>query len=311
MCIRDSFDEIFILDGAGNDLELLRTVSGEGFQTVANASSACVTIGFVSDFLVQDEGFKLTWECTPSFCPPQQDQSCANPHTINTLPFSEDNLTTCFSGNNLDDGPCSNDAFIEGDDYVFAYTTAGDECISIAITGAIEETGVSVFLGCPSNNLSETTCFAQADDSENGILNIPNISLREAGTYYIVIAQETNCTPFNIAVTPSDNCPMVFPSAAQCVDALLLNGCDTDLPAALTVEPGQGAIDFFQLNINNGCWEGVLETNYTWFTFEAQADGEFAFLLSNNIQDEALDICLLYTSPSPRDATLSRMPSSA
>ena len=27
--------------------------------------------------------------------------------------------------------------------------------------------------------------------------------------------------------------------------------------------------------------------------------------------DELLEICLLYTSPSPRDATLSRMPSSA
>ena len=32
--------------------------------------------------------------------------------------------------------------------------------------------------------------------------------------------------------------------------------------------------------------------------------GEFGFI-------EPLDICLLYTSPSPRDATLSRMPSSA
>ena len=37
-----------------------------------------------------------------------------------------------------------------------------------------------------------------------------------------------------------------------------------------------------------------------------------AFLLSN-VQDvlEHFDSCLLYTSPSPRDATLSRMPSSA
>ena len=29
------------------------------------------------------------------------------------------------------------------------------------------------------------------------------------------------------------------------------------------------------------------------------------------IEDDVDDICLLYTSPSPRDATLSRMPSSA
>ena len=43
-----------------------------------------------------------------------------------------------------------------------------------------------------------------------------------------------------------------------------------------------------------------------------QALGEIAFILLpiHAAEDEAL-ICLLYTSPSPRDATLSRMPSSA
>ena len=36
-----------------------------------------------------------------------------------------------------------------------------------------------------------------------------------------------------------------------------------------------------------------------------------AIFKSNNINSERIGICLLYTSPSPRDATLSRMPSSA
>ena len=34
-------------------------------------------------------------------------------------------------------------------------------------------------------------------------------------------------------------------------------------------------------------------------------------LVNKNIRSELLKLCLLYTSPSPRDATLSRMPSSA
>ena len=40
---------------------------------------------------------------------------------------------------------------------------------------------------------------------------------------------------------------------------------------------------------------------------------DLGFVTPYPIQDSALDIytCLLYTSPSPRDATLSRMPSSA
>ena len=34
-------------------------------------------------------------------------------------------------------------------------------------------------------------------------------------------------------------------------------------------------------------------------------------LIRQRVLEENIDICLLYTSPSPRDATLSRMPSSA
>ena len=42
-------------------------------------------------------------------------------------------------------------------------------------------------------------------------------------------------------------------------------------------------------------------------------DGETYYLVINNLGERCLrrTFCLLYTSPSPRDATLSRMPSSA
>ena len=43
--------------------------------------------------------------------------------------------------------------------------------------------------------------------------------------------------------------------------------------------------------------ESELATTHSWIVFSSQAMGPAA--------------CLLYTSPSPRDATLSRMPSSA
>ena len=39
--------------------------------------------------------------------------------------------------------------------------------------------------------------------------------------------------------------------------------------------------------------------------------GAGANLVISGTRQAALDSCLLYTSPSPRDATLSRMPSSA
>ena len=55
--------------------------------------------------------------------------------------------------------------------------------------------------------------------------------------------------------------------------------------------------------------DAVIETAQGAAThFEANA--ESIFLASTGVIGEPLD-CLLYTSPSPRDATLSRMPSSA
>ena len=48
--------------------------------------------------------------------------------------------------------------------------------------------------------------------------------------------------------------------------------------------------------IDKGIWEAIVSGNENY---------EVAIYFQDNI------ICLLYTSPSPRDATLSRMPSSA
>lgn len=286
----EEFDAIFLFDGKDDDMTLIGTATGTGFGTIGRAKSGCATIAFASDFSVRGEGFKLSWQCTPSVCPPTEESSCATATTINRLPYQARDLSTCFAGNTIESGPCVDDDFLEGQEYIFAYASEGGECISIEITGVIPGTGVSVMRDCPADNTATAVCFGQDSEVNGDTLSAANISLREAGTYYIIIAQEFNCTPFNIRVTPSEDCPMVFPSAAQCTDALILNGCDGDLPAALTVEPGQGDPDFFRFGINNGCWEGVLENNYTWFTFEAQADGDFAFLLSNNIENEDLDI---------------------
>ena len=58
----------------------------------------------------------------------------------------------------------------------------------------------------------------------------------------------------------------------------------------------------------------VRTTTHSWTSKEAQksydkSGAQIDMLLKR--QDRRIDICLLYTSPSPRDATLSRMPSSA
>ncbi len=283
------FDAIRIFDGEGDEANLLSTISGAGQHSLAYAESNCATINFTSDNSVVSPGFKLSWNCTPAACPKFEETTCEYPVIIPDLPFHATNLSTCFSGNSIEDGPCSSDNFLLGNEYIFAYDSPGGECVSIIVNGTIPETGVSLIKGCPS--LEEAICISQTRGNDSdGEHTIPNISLKEKGRYYIVIAHEFNCTPFSIRVEKSTNCPIVFPSAADCSNALILNGCTSHLPTALTVAPGQGDADFFRENVNDGCWEGVLETNYTWFVFEAQADGEFAFLLRNNIPDEVVDI---------------------
>ena len=55
---------------------------------------------------------------------------------------------------------------------------------------------------------------------------------------------------------------------------------------------------------------GDLNNNHTQLLYALQEEQNQPVRVGN-IKDDAVTTCLLYTSPSPRDATLSRMPSSA
>ena len=60
-------------------------------------------------------------------------------------------------------------------------------------------------------------------------------------------------------------------------------------------------------------YQGLLhadESGYTIYLYERSGKGILGEA-GRNLIIEKYDNCLLYTSPSPRDATLSRMPSSA
>lgn len=284
--IESPFDFLKIYEGAGIEGNLLKSINKKGMNNLVNVKSACVAIQFTSDATQEMAGFELRWKCLEP-CPEFEELTIENPHFIDAIPFQANDLSTCFAGNNVETGPCSDDRFLLGDEYVFAYTSEGDECISVNVEGVIPETGLSIFRGQP--NEENVKCISQKQ-VEGGNLIISNIPLKESGTYYFVLANEFNCTPFEISITLSENCPITFPSAADCENALILNGCSPDLPVALTVEQGQGAADFFQREVNDGCWEDVFDRNYTWFAFEAQGDGEFAFLLSNNDPNGVVDI---------------------
>ena len=278
------------------------------------------------------------------------DLDCDNPNVISSLPF-EDSQTTCGANNSVTEHPCANIPIMEGEDYIYAYTSLGNECIDISVLGGTPSFAISVFEDCPNDAES---CFGAAF-TENGETTLESIFFEDPGTYFIVVDDGGSCSNFNIEVSQSD-CIEILPAASDCENAISLNGCGNQ-PSIINVSQESDPNPFWLTNSNNGCWDESGQGNFTWFIFQAQADGDFSFLAINGgiYEDSDIDInvwgpinneanacnfmlnneparstyaednsnplnfdltgltntCLLYTSPSPRDLSTSRMPSSA
>ena len=83
---------------------------------------------------------------------------------------------------------------------------------------------------------------------------------------------------------------------------------DKLLEASLVLfnERGFGAVTTASIAEKSGVLEGSL-----WYHFRTKKDILLAHIELLEQVFEEFDVCLLYTSPSPRDRLLSRMPSSA
>ncbi|MBK8567500.1 MAG: CUB domain-containing protein [Saprospiraceae bacterium] len=273
---------------AGDDINAPLIANFDGFSTQVQVQvpSQCVTFQFKSDDSVFDEGFELTWQCLPTSCVIAPPSTCANPTQVPALPFLANGLTTCNAQNAVNVGPCDDDDWMQGEDVIFTYTSTGDECVSVGISGSNGSTAVGIFDGCPS---VANTCIAVAGGQDEGPDPIIEAAfLPGAGTYYIVVENPFFCTPFNIEIKEV-TCPVIMPSAAFCDVAQSLNGCD-NLPSIVNIAPGQGDPDFLVDNINEGCWGGFNTPNFTFFYFQAQVAGEFAFVVEAANPEEASDI---------------------
>ena len=79
-----------------------------------------------------------------------------------------------------------------------------------------------------------------------------------------------------------------------------------DTKPSMTVSPNKQMYYCFSCGAGGNSIKFLME-----FTRANFSDVVLSLAKKNNINVENLEGCLLYTSPSPRDATLSRMPSSA
>ncbi|MBP7822033.1 MAG: gliding motility-associated C-terminal domain-containing protein [Saprospiraceae bacterium] len=282
----DQFGGDFINVFAGPDINapLLARVSGNGVEGEFSiqASSACVTIQFRSDGSVQGDGFMMTWNCSAQPC---DGSSPSNPTPITTLPFEQGGFTTCGDAVNLGPTECTNDDFLLGPDYVFTYTSPGNECISVGVTNANTGTGIAVFLGDPTDP-ANSTCIRSVPGNF-----ISFVRLEDAGTYYIVIANPNGCTDFGVNIQYS-NCALDPSLTGSLCNPL--NGCaaldesGNLLPSVFYFEQGFEDMTLTS-GVNSGCWLGAgFQPDFYWFTIEAQTNGPFGFLFDS--ADEPTDI---------------------
>ena len=155
----------------------------------------------------------LAYRGVPPFGP---GTTCLNPQVIGSLPYTLNGVTTCGAGDDYSSAMVCSSVYMDGDDYVFAYNSPGNECVNLAVTGTGNWVGLFVVRGCP--NIASSVCVAKAE-SGAGNPSLSWVDLVAPGTYYFIVSTlpPPQCTPFNLAVT---RCP----TGRDCADPRMVTG---------------------------------------------------------------------------------------
>ena len=145
-------------------------------------------------------------------------------------------------------------------------------------------------------------CIRDSDDTDVSFdYTITDGADTVAGTATLDITPVNDApttTPVTLTATAEDSGIRVITQAELLANAIVIEG-DALTVTGLTINTGNGALN----DNGNGTW------NYTP-AGDDDTDVRFDYTITDGADDVA-GTCLLYTSPSPRDRTRSRMPSSA
>lgn len=154
---------------------------------------------------------------------PTTGNSCSNPYVIPSLPFTL-TASTCSFGNDYNNTHACLSNWMNGEDFVFQFTTAATRCINITTSGMYTFSGLFILNGCP--NAGGTTCLTKYESGGAPQPFITGYTL-PAGTYYIVLDKMNlpDCSPFTINIS---DCPAV--GGNTCANAAVI----PSLPYVLT-----------------------------------------------------------------------------
>ncbi|MEM6267795.1 MAG: T9SS type A sorting domain-containing protein [Bacteroidota bacterium] len=195
-----------------------------------------------------------------------QGDTCANAFPIPAIPYANVGFTTCGFGNDYNSTQVCASDYLDGEDFVFQYTSAGNECVAIELSGTSSWTGFHVLDGCPDNPASN--CIASRGEP-GGNPRLRRVEFTSPGTYYIVVSTfpAPNCTPFNISLEPC--------TAACTRNTNLADVCGTATPVSLTL--GDTICGFSDFSFTpdtspdlDAAFCGSIENN-GWFSFVADS----------------------------------------
>jgi CHU_C Type IX secretion signal domain/CUB domain len=298
-------DTLRLIDGATG--YIYDRISGTATQSlVFQVPTNNLKIDFKSDGSINSRGFKLSWKSIASCS--AKPTLCNASELIPSLPFSKRSTTCNDLLDGVTDSPCANDAFLDGKDHIFKFTSQGGQCIKVNVTdflisailgspvfGVPEGLNVGIYRGCPSNSASE--CIAKGKLSTRfDSAFVLNARLELPGDYYIVVSKKESCSPFNIRVEDVP-CLNRLPNAGFCEKNLSLNDCSSNTTSDIVLDlTGGGDANFMKFSpktANTGCingFGGVNVYNFAFFRFQAQADGKFGFTIRPITSTENSDI---------------------
>ena len=313
-CIEITIDSLG-LEPNNDTLRLIDAATGYVYDRISGTATQSLIfqvptnnlkIEFRSDGSINSRGFKLSWKSLTSCT--AKPTLCNAAEIISAFPFQKRSSTCNDLLDGVTDSPCNNDAFLDGKDHIFKYTSQGGQCISVNVTnylisavlgspifGAPEGLNVGVYRGCPGSGASE--CVAKGKlTSRFDSAFVLNARLELPGDYYIVVSKKESCTPFDIRI---DDVPCLnrLPNAGFCEKSLSLNDCSNMATSDIVLDLAGGGdstfIKFAPKSINAGCisgFGGVNTYNFAFFKFKAQADGKFGFTIRTITPNENSDI---------------------
>lgn len=147
-------------------------------------------------------------------------KTCSDSYPVPAIPFVKANMTTKCSGNNYTMNAACGGTAMNGEDFVFKYSSSGGEALNIELLNTTDKTGLFVTYGCPD---TATSCIGKSPTGTNP--GLCNVNLTDPGDYYIIVdSRDANSfTPFDISIK-SGNQPGISCSNPYAISAIPFNG---------------------------------------------------------------------------------------